>query len=491
MSEEREVRTRLAPSPTGEPHVGNAYVGLFNQVFARSRRGRFILRIEDTDRARSTPEFEAAILRAFRWIGLEWDEGPDVGGPCAPYRQSERLERYRSAAAELIEKGAAYRCFCTQERLAALREAQRRAKRNFGYDRRCRGLDPGEARKRAEGGEPHVVRLAVPAEGETAFDDLVRGHISVQNRTVDDQVLLKSDGFPTYHLANVVDDHEMRISHVIRAEEWISSTPKHLLLYRAFGWQPPRFAHMPLLRNPDRSKISKRKNPTSLDWYREQGFLPEALLNFLALMGWSAGDDREIFSAEEMAEAFRWEQVGKGAPVFDLAKLEWLNGEYIRRLTPEALAERLREVVPLAREMGDDRLRRTLPLVQERLKRLGDYPALVGFLFADRVRPDPAELVAKKASPAETAAALGRVIERLESLPEWSAPVLEAGCRALADELGWKAGQLFMPMRVAVTGTRVSPPLFESMEILGRERTVERLRTATALLTRSDAAPAG
>ncbi|MCK5796400.1 MAG: glutamate--tRNA ligase, partial [Deltaproteobacteria bacterium] len=301
------VRVRIAPSPTGDPHVGTAYVALFNYAFARHHGGSFILRIEDTDRARSTKASEEAILRALRWLGLEWDEGPDVGGPKGPYRQSERGAIYAEHAQMLIDKGEAYPCFCTPERLATLRDEQRRAKASkLGYDGKCRDIDPTEARARVDAGEAHTVRLKMPTEGQTTLDDGLRGAISLDNAQSDDQVLLKSDGMPTYHLANVVDDHLMGVTHVIRAEEWISSAPKHLRLYEAFGWDPPHFLHLPLLRNNDknRSKISKRRNPVSLDYYRDIGILPEAMLNFLALMGWSFGEDRERFSLEEMVERF-------------------------------------------------------------------------------------------------------------------------------------------------------------------------------------------
>src|SRR5881296_1538183 len=335
------VRTRIAPSPTGDPHVGTAYVALFNYAWARRNGGQFVLRIEDTDRQRSHPSSERMIFEALRWLGLSWDEGPDVGGPHGPYRQSERTEIYRQHAEELLRRGGAYLCFCTPERLEALRAEQREKKLPSGYDGRCRSLPPEEARRRRAAGEAHVVRLAMPSEDSMVVADLLRGDIRFERPQMDDQVLLKSDGYPTYHLANVVDDHLMRITHVIRAEEWLSSTPKHVLLYQAFGWEPPVFMHMPLLRNADRSKISKRKNPVSLEFYERQGYLPEALLNFLALMGWSMSDDREVFRIDEMIEEFSFARVNLGGPVFDLQKLEWLNGVYIRQLPPEALTQRL------------------------------------------------------------------------------------------------------------------------------------------------------
>ena len=333
------VRVRIAPSPTGDPHVGTAYIALFNYVFAKKQGGQFILRIEDTDQTRSTLASEEAILRALHWVGLQWDEGPDCGGPFGPYRQSERTALYQQHAQLLVEKGAAYRCFCTAERLEASRHTKGKSS---GYDRRCRYLTKEEVSDRLAAGDKYVIRLAMPLTGETRFFDGLRGDTQFANATIDDQVLLKSDGFPTYHLANVVDDHLMQISHVIRAEEWISSTPKHIRLYQAFGWKQPAFLHMPLLRNPDHSKISKRENPVSLDYYRDVGFFPEALLNFLALMGFAFGGDREKFTLAEMIEVFDWTKVSASGPVFDLQKLTWLNGLYLRELTPEALLSRLR-----------------------------------------------------------------------------------------------------------------------------------------------------
>jgi len=477
------VRVRIAPSPTGDPHVGTAYIALFNYAFARSRGGALILRIEDTDRARSSRESEAAIIGSLRWLGLDWDEGPDVGGPHAPYRQSERFDLYRRYAMDLVERGAAYPCFCTPERLAALREEQRRRKLStMGYDRHCRlNLSPREARARLAAGERHVIRLAVPQEGETRVADLIRGEVTVKNATLDDQVLLKSDGFPTYHLASVVDDHLMQITHVIRAEEWISSTPKHLLLYRAFGWEPPAFAHMPLLRNPDRSKISKRRNPTSLLWYRQRGYLPEALLNFLALMGWSAAHEREVFSLEDLVREFDWDRVAKGAPVFDLQKLDWLNGVYIRRMDPSELARRIKEVALAESPLEEGWILRTIPIVRERMKTLTDYVGLVRFLVADEVSPAVEEMV-PKGTPPEKAAECLREARRALAAAEWKAEALEGRCREVAEGLGLSASKVFMCLRVAVTGSRVSPPLFESMELLGRERTLRRLEVALARL---------
>ena len=472
------VRVRVAPSPTGAPHVGTAYIALFDYVFARQAGGDFILRIEDTDRARSTRESEDAILRALRWIGLDWDEGPDVGGPCGPYRQSERSDIYRDNARKLLETGAVYRCFCTPERLARMREDRARSGIQGGYDRLCRGLSRDEVKRNIDAGTPFTLRLKTPLEGETRFDDMVRGQVTFKNSEVEDLILLKSDGFPTYHLANVVDDHLMRISHVVRAEEWISSTPKHILIYQAFGWQIPRFIHMPLLRNRDKSKISKRKNPVSLDWYREQGFLPEALRNFLALMGWSLGEEREMFSLAAMIENFSWDRVKTSGPVFDLQKLEWLNGEYIRAIPAEDLLGRLIEEPYTDRADAPAELMLAITrLVQERMKRLAEFDGLTGFFF-EREPYDPGNLIPKKQQGDFVRRALRPAIERLEACPDWSVGPLEEAMRLLAEELECKRGALYMVLRVAVTCRKVSTPLFETMEVLGRDECLARLELA-------------
>jgi glutamyl-tRNA synthetase len=477
----RPVRTRIAPSPTGDPHVGTAYVALFNLAFARQQGGSFVLRIEDTDRARSTTESERMILESLRWLDLEWDEGPDVGGPFGPYRQSERTAVYREHADLLVAGGHAYPCFCTRQRLEALREEQKTAKAPLGYDRRCRGLDPSEARLRCAAGEEHVVRLAMPVDGETTAVDLLRGPITIANAQVDDQVLLKSDGLPTYHLANVVDDHLMGISHVIRAEEWISSLPKHVRLYEAFDWELPVFCHLPLLRNADRSKISKRKNPVSLEHYRSAGILPEALLNYLALMGWAMPDERDQFTREEFSAALRLESISLGGPVFDLEKLNWLNGKYLRDLDVDGLLARLREG-PLA----DSYLRRMLPLVQERIDTLADFVPYASFFFAGELSYDETalpKLVAAGRTPVETAKALRTLLEEhLDLIIDWNAETIEGALRRFLEASGWSTKELFMPVRVAVTGRTATPPLYETMEVLGKERCRRRLRHAMGLL---------
>lgn len=472
------VRVRIAPSPTGDPHVGTAYIALFNKALALKTGGQFILRIEDTDRARYVEGSERVIFEALRWLGLGYDEGPDVGGPFAPYRQSERSALYAEAAQALIDRGEAYRCFCTAERLEQMRKEQQAKKLPLGYDGFCRTLSGGEVEAKLAARVPFVIRLRVHREGETTFEDGLRGEIRFQNKEIDDQVLLKSDGLPTYHLANVVDDHAMKITHVIRAEEWISSTPKHVLLYKAFGWERemPRFIHMPLLRNADRSKISKRKNPTSLIWYRNEGFLPEALVNFLGLMGYSMRDEREVFTFAEFVADFDLARLKTTGPIFDLKKLEWLNGEHIRRMTDEELAARVLAFFPGRYAGREDLVRQVVPLVKERVKKLKDWPGHVDIFFEPLARYPREELVGTH-DPEAVRRALAMVVAALEA----PAP-LEPRVREIAAEVGMKASDLFMVLRVAVTGRKVSPPLFETMTVLGREETVARLRAALAKL---------
>jgi len=467
------VRTRIAPSPTGDPHVGTAYVALFNRALAKKHGGRFALRIEDTDRERSHAKSEAMIFEALRWLGLSWDEGPDVGGPCGPYRQSERTEIYRRHAEELVAKGAAYRCFCTRERLEALREEQKAKKQRIGYDGHCRDL--GHPTTVAV---PYVVRLKMPREGEYAVHDLLRGEIRFDAAQIDDQVLLKSDGFPTYHLAVVVDDHLMEISHVIRAEEWLSSLPKHFQLYKGFGWQPPIHCHLPLLRNADRSKISKRKNPVSLNHYRRAGFFPEAMLNYLALMGFSMPGEREEFTFGEFTQAFELERISLGGPVFDLDKLTWLNGKYLRRFTPLQLLERLRRE-PLA----DEYMLKVLPLVQERIDTLEAFFDYASFFFVGEVSYDLQQLAPAGHAPADYAKVLKVVLEdHLDPLLDWDAATLEAALRAAAEATQWLPKEVMMAVRVAATGRIASPPLFETLAVLGKEVVRRRLRRAIEAL---------
>lgn len=470
----RPVRVRIAPSPTGDPHVGTAYIALFNYVFARAQGGSFILRIEDTDRARARADSEAAIFRALRWVGLSWDEGPDVGGGYGPYRQSERSAIYREHADVLIERERAYRCFCTAERLARMREELRAQKSTItGYDRHCRGIAAEESTRRSAAGEPHTVRLATPLGGTTRFVDRLRGEVEIPNEQVDDQILLKSDGFPTYHLANVVDDRLMEISHVIRAEEWISSTPKHVMLYEAFDWEQPEWIHMPLLRNADKSKISKRKNPVSIDYYKDAGILPRALLNFLAIMGWSFGGDREKFTLDEMIEVFSWDKVSLGGPVFDPDKLRWLNEKYIHDLDHEQLVDAL-----LDWRLCRAHLLRIAPLIRERIKRLDEFiPATEYFFSGDLDYTAIAgELGLGDLPRKDVRKAVLALIEDYETMPVWSAADLEQTSRQFCDKQQLKAKHVFMLLRCLVTGRKASPPLFETMEVLGKELVRRRLR---------------
>jgi glutamyl-tRNA synthetase len=480
MSLASPPRVRIAPSPTGDPHVGTAYIALFNFAFAKKHGGRFVLRVEDTDQERSSRSSEQAIFDALRWLGLAWDEGPDVGGPHAPYRQSERLPIYRKHVDELLAKGEAYRCFCTRERLDELRKAQSAAKlANPGYDRHCRDLDPGQADRRAEAGEIHVVRMKVPLVGEVVVKDELRAEaVRFGVEQIDDQVLMKSDGFPTYHLANVVDDHLMGITHVIRGEEWLTSTPKHVLLYGAFGWEPPLFYHLGLLRNADRSKLSKRKNPVSVFHYRALGYLPETFLNFLATMGFSMPDGRERFGIDELVEHFDFSRVSIGGPVFDPVKLAAWNGEDIRAMDPEALLARLQSDV-----LGADRLREILALARERLTRLDDFIPYVSFFFGGSVdlRPVMPELRLKNRTRKDTIAVLTTFLEDIEKdkrARSFAKEDLESFAREFCERSGWKAKELFTLLRVAATGRTASPPLFETLVALGKDRFRLRLRDA-------------
>ena len=469
-----ETRVRIAPSPTGDPHVGTAYIGLLNYIFARQRGGKFILRIEDTDRARFVATSEQMIFDSLHWLGLTWDEGPDTGGPFGPYRQSERTGIYREHVDLLLASGHAYRSFETSEELETMRKAQLAAKLPPRYNGAARNLTPEQVEAYLAEGRPSTIRLKVPSEGSTTFRDELRGDISFDHSNVDDQVLMKSDGFPTYHLANVVDDHLMRITDVIRAEEWISSTPKHVLLYGAFGWQRPRFWHMPLLRNIDRSKISKRKNPVSLVYYRDSGYLPEATLNFLGLMGGgmpnAEGKEADIFSLPRMIAEFRFEKISLGGPVFDLTKLKWLNGEYLRALSPEAFFRAVRETV-----FGDDYLRQISATMQTRIETLGQFGDLTGFFFADNVIPPLDLFLPKKRTLEETLAFAVEMLIVLEAT-EWTSLALDPALKTLAEQKTWSVKETFMLLRAILTGSTASPPLLESLVIFGKARSVDRVR---------------
>lgn len=473
------VVTRIAPSPTGDPHVGTAYVALFNYAFARRHGGRFVLRIEDTDQARYVASAERRIVEVLRWLGLTPDEGPGIGGDHGPYRQSERLDVYRAHVERLLASGHAYRAFETSEELEAMRLDQQRRGVDPGYDGRGRSVDAAEQRRRAASGEPHVVRLRTPDDGHTTFHDLLRGDVSVPNAEIRDAVLLKSDGFPTYHLANVVDDHLMGITHVVRAEEWVVSTPLHVLLYQAFDWAPPVFAHLPLLRNPDanKTKISKRKLDTSVESYRDQGILPEALLNFLATMGWSMPDGRELFSLRDFVEAFDLERVSLGGPVFDLKRLRHLNARYLREVLPlERVADR---VVPFLRAAGhepddEDFLLDVVDVLRPRAETLAELAAQADYFFADRIAYDD-DARRRLAAGQAYLEDLEREFSRLEFYDD------DAIDDLLHDYVQRQAvplGKVLMPLRVALTGTGQAPAVVDLVAILGRRRTLARIGQA-------------
>ena len=481
------ARLRVAPSPTGDPHVGTAYMSLFNLAYVRKTGGTFVLRIEDTDRARYRADSEQQVTETLRWLGLPWDEGPDVGGPYGPYRQSERLETYRPYVEQLVASGHAYYCWCTPERLAELRKEQERTKAPVtGYDRLCFGKTREERSQLPGFQETPVVRMLVPDDVPLAFDDLIRGMVAAPRP--DDQVLLKTDGFPTYHLAVVVDDHLMGITHVVRGEEWISSTPKHLLLYRWLGWDAPAFAHMPLLRNTDRSKISKRKNPAArLLWFVEQGYLPEALRNFLQLLAYPPADERsEVSTFEEFIAGFEWSKINTVGPIFDLDKLNWLNGTYIRNLGVEELGDRLVSFVrEHQRSLTDAEaaiVSGAAGMLQPRLVLLSDALDQLTFALtpdADLVIEDDARAQLTDAAPLVVDAAL----PVLEALGDFTHDAIEEALRtALVEGMSLKPRVAFAPLRVAITGRRVSPPLFESMELLGKESVLARLSALRATL---------
>jgi len=473
------VRTRVAPSPTGDPHVGTAYVALVNYCFARKHGGEFILRIEDTDQARSTAESERAILQTLRWCGLDWDEGPDVGGPHGPYRQSERSSIYREYAEKLLATGHAFKCFCTPQRLEEMRVAQRAAGQPSRYDGLCRSYPPEEVARREAAGEPYVIRLVVPDEGVCVVEDMRRGPVEFDYTSVDMQVLIKSGGLPTYHLANVVDDHLMGITHVFRGEEWLSSAPKHLLLYSYFGWQPPKLMHLPLLRNPDKSKLSKRKNPTGILFYRAMGYLPEALINFLALLANATREgEEELMDLPTIVRRFEVEHVPTGGPVFDVAKLDWLNARYIReRLDPQSFVERVQ-----AWAITPERLTRVAQIAAPRIERLSDLAPLLAFLFAGRISPHAVDLQSPKLDDAETRTAFEQALAELDALPAWNAFAIETAIKDIAERLGKKTRDVARPFYVAITGSRTSIPLYDSMELLGRDIVRERLRNALDVL---------
>jgi glutamyl-tRNA synthetase len=477
---DKPVRVRIAPSPTGYFHIGSARTALFNWLFARHHGGKFIVRIEDTDRSRYHPEAVPDLLASLRWLALDWDEGPEVGGDFGPYYQSERLDLYQHYANWLVDQDHAYKCYCSPERLAALREQQRANKQDVGYDRHCRWLTAAQRAEYEAQGIIPVIRLKVPLEGQTSFHDVLYGTITVDNQSLDDLVLLKSDGYPTYHLANVVDDHLMDISHIMRGDEWLPSVPKHILLYDALDWEIPVYAHLPLILAPTgQGKLSKRHGGVEVREFRRQGYLPEAMVNYLARVGWSYDDKTEIFSRDELIRYFELAGVNSSPARFSYERLEWMNGYYIRQLSIQDLAERL---VPFMVEAGFNvtaaQMQPIVPLIQERLKTLSDVVVKAAFFFREELQYDARLLIGKKMAAAGSLLALDRAREVLAALPDFQVDTTESALRSVADELGLQAGQLLGIIRVAVTGDTVSPPLFETMAVLGQAKTLARLARA-------------
>jgi glutamyl-tRNA synthetase len=480
IANKKTVRTRIAPSPTGLMHIGTAYMALFNYAFAKKQGGNFIVRIEDTDRQRFVEGAEQVIFDGLKWLGIPHTEGADLGGPHAPYRQSENLPLYKKYAEELIEKGHAYYCFCSAEELDEMRKAQQGRKELPHYDRRCRLISVEDAKKRVVVGEKHVIRMKIPDHEVISWEDAIRGHVEINSDVVDDQVLMKSDGFPTYHLGVIVDDHRMEITHVMRGEEWISSTPKHILLYRFFGWEQPVFAHLPLLRNPDKSKMSKRKNDVSVPSYREKGYLPEALRNYLCLMGWSHPQEKDVFDLDEFVREMSLERIQTTGPIFDINKLNWMNGKYIREvLSEDELIAALNPFMPA--DLSAEMLKKVLPLVKDRLVTLKDIESLTEFFYRDIV-VEKEMLIGKKSSMDEAKKFLEAAIAEFSKVEDWSAKSMETAFLALVDGNGWNRGAFFMTVRVVVTGRTATPPLFETVEVLGKDVTLKRLQAAQSVL---------
>ncbi len=475
------VRVRFAPSPTGYVHVGSLRTALYNYLFARHHGGVNILRVEDTDRTRYVEGSVENMLRTMEWAGIEFDEGPITGGPFGPYVQSERTELYREHANQLIVSGNAYPCFCTAERLDQVRKAQQAAGIPPMYDRFCRNLTKEESDRRIASGEPHVVRLRVPIGELVRFNDIIRGDVEFDSKTIDDQVLLKSDGFPTYHLANIVDDHFMQITHVIRGEEWLSSTPKHVLLYAAFGWEAPKFAHLPLLLNADRSKLSKRQGDVAVEDYRDKGYLPDALINFVALLGWNPSATEEIFTIDELIRGFDLEHVNKGGAIFGREKLDWMNSEYIRKKSPEELLTLVR---PLAEDrkyvVSDDYLLDVIRVMQERVRTLPDFVDFASYFFVAPTEYE--EKYKQKHWNPEAKARLTEILPRFEAVEKWDHDTLEAVVRTFAEERGISAGKMIHPIRLAVTGRGMGPGLFELLAVIGKEESIRRMRFASDVL---------
>lgn len=472
------VRTRIAPSPTGDPHVGTAYIALFNKCFAHQNNGDFVLRVEDTDQARSTGKSESEILKSLQWLGLTWDEGPNKEGGYGPYRQSERSQIYSNHIELLLDKGKAFHCFCSEERLNALRKEQIANKTQIGYDGHCLGMSNKEVQRKLNLNEPSVIRMKIPKEGDCVFNDLLRGDIKIAWSQIDMQVLMKSDGLPTYHFANVVDDHLMEISHVIRGEEWINSVPKHILLYQYFDWVPPIFCHMPLLRNADKSKLSKRKNPTSIGYYKDMGYLPETLVNYLGMMGWSMPSGEEKFTPEEMITEFDITRVSLGGPTFDIEKLDWLNGKYLREEFSEAeFLEKFGDWLST-----DKKIKAIVPLIKERVDKFSDVVDLAHFFMSADLAITADDFSKDKMDSDLVVRILQFSLWRLESLEVWTHDEIQSHFQLIADQLNLKVRDFLFPLFVAVTGSAVSLSVIESITILEINVVRMRLRTAIDLL---------
>ncbi len=491
-SSDRPVRVRLAPSPTGRVHLGTARTALYNYLLAQQTGGQFILRIEDTDRRRYVEGAEQELMDGLHWLGLEWDEGPDKGGPYAPYRQSERKDIYLEYAHKLVEMGSAYYCFCTAEELARSREEQMRRKEAIHYPGTCRNIPPAEAQARVDAGEPHVIRFRVPQEGATTSVDLLRGPVVVENRTIDDYILVKSDGWALYHLAAMVDDHLMKITHVIRGSEWLPTLPLHTLIIRAFGWEEPVWVHLSLFLKPSgKGKMSKRESADLakeghsifLTDLNDLGYIPEGVVNWITLMGWAYDERTEFFTMPKLIEKFSLKRLNPSPAAINFSKLDYFNGLHIRSLAIPDLAKRIKPFFEQAGfQVDDETLLQVAPLIQERVGTLDDAPAMAGFFFKDEVRPDPQELVAKGLTAEQSAEVARRSYDVLAPLPEITPETAEPPMRELVEELGLKAGQVFGILRVAVTGQKVSPPLFESMEIIGKSKVLARVQNAVQLL---------
>ena len=475
----KNVRVRFAPSPTGYLHVGGLRTALYNYLFAKRQNGKFILRIEDTDQSRKVEGAVENLIQTLKWAGVEYDEGPDKDGGFGPYVQSQRLSIYQTHAEELIHKGHAYYCFCSAERLAEVKNKNKELKLPFSYDRHCRQIDPAEAKRRVDAGEPHVVRMKMPLEGELTFEDVIRGNVTIGFNVLDDQVLIKTDGFPTYHLAVVVDDHLMGITHVIRGEEWLSSVPKHILLYQFFGWELPVMAHLPLLLNPDKSKLSKRQGDVAVEDYRNKGYLKEALVNFVSFLGWNPGDDRELFSLEQLVQEFSLERVGKSGAVFNIEKLNWLNQQHLRLKSNEELAAMMK---PLFAAKGitiedDVYLASVIALLKDRLTFPQDFVNISEYFFLDPKTFDEAAM--KKNWTADAPVRMLLLAEVLKMLSVFTHETIEKVMRAFAERFEIKTNELIHPTRLALSGKPAGPGLFEMMAVLGKETVVRRLLSAS------------